>query len=159
MSFSKRLITKRALWIVLIWLLTAIFFFFQEHWSILYGKPRSEDYNIWGRFLNYFFVSSSAAIIGGLYTVNIMESWLNKFPFWKSALFILFKFILIGTTISVIGSIILTITETRLSPLSSELWTATFELIQSWLFIKTFFLWFFIIIITLIIMKIRNLDS
>ncbi|MFS4493488.1 hypothetical protein [Maribacter sp. 2308TA10-17] len=163
MGFLRKLIeksvTKRALWIVLIWVLIANFFFFQEHWSILYGEPRDNEYNFLGRFLNYLLVSTSAAIVGGFYTVNLMESWLVKYPFWKSLLLILLKFILIGGGISLLGCIILTTSETGLSPFSSELWAQVMNLVQSWLFIKTFFLWFFIVIITLIILKIRSLDD
>ncbi len=157
-KFIQKLITNRTLWIVLIWILIANFFFFQEHWSILYGEPRDNEYNFLGRFLNYLIVSTSAAIIGGFYTVNLMESWLTKYPFWKSLLLIFLKFLLIGGSISLLGSIILTISETGLSPLNTELWMQVLDLVQSWLFVKTFFLWFFIVIITLIILKIGSID-
>ncbi|WP_394972939.1 hypothetical protein [uncultured Croceitalea sp.] len=163
MEFLKKLIKKsikrKTMWIVLIWVLIANFFFFQEHWSILYEEPRDNEYNFSGRFLNYLLVSTFASILGGLYTINLMESWLAKYPFWKSLLLIFSIFLLIGGGISLTGATILAISETGLSLFSSELWTAVMDIIQSWLFIKTFFLWFFIIIITLIVLKIRSLNE
>ncbi len=155
----QNLRSKRAIWIILIWVLTANFFFFYEHASLLYGEMRDAEYNLWGRFLNYLMISSVAAIIGGVYTVNKMESWLVKYPFWLAILFILGKFLLIGGSISMFGAATLTNSETGLSFTDAELWSKTFELVQSWLFIKTFVLWLFIVVITLIILKIKNIDA
>ncbi|WP_394972941.1 hypothetical protein [uncultured Croceitalea sp.] len=151
--------SKRTIWIILIWILTANFFFFYEHTSLLYGELIDANYNLWGRFLNYLVVSSIAAIVGGVYTVNRMESWLIKYPFWLAGLLIVGKFLLIGGAISIFGAATLTRSETGLSLFETELWTKTFDLVQSWLFIKTFVLWLFIVVITLIILKIKNIDS
>lgn len=103
-------------------------------------------------------ISTLTAIIGGVYTVNMMESWLNKYSFGIAALFIILKFLVIGGTISITGAVSLTKSETGLSLPDSELWSKTLELMQSWLFIKTFVLWLFIIVITLIILKIKSID-
>lgn len=151
--------SRRALWIILVWVLTANFFFFYEHASLLYGELEGDEFNLWGRFINYLMISSIAAIIGGVYTVNMMETWLVKHPFWLAALFILGKFILIGGTLTIFGAATLTNNETGLSFTDLQLWTETFNLIQSWLFIKTIVLWLFIVVITLIILKIKNLDT
>ncbi|MEW7291600.1 hypothetical protein [Aquimarina sp. 2304DJ70-9] len=150
---------KRAFWIMVVWILISNFIFIYDHATLYYANAIEESYNFWGNYLNYIILTIIVGIIGGVYTVGRMELWLQKLPFWKALLYILAKFIIIGGSIALIGAASFVTVDTGLSFFSAEVWSESLALLQTWPYIKTFFVWLFIVMITLVVVKFKYIDS
>jgi adenylate cyclase len=98
----------------------------------------------------------SAGLVGGIFTVNLMEIWLRKFAFWKALLFITIVYTIAAVLISMSGAIYINSENLDLPLFHPKVIDATYLFFGTWLFIKNFILWLGIVIVTLIILMVND---
>ena len=157
--YSKRqfwFYTKRALYILIAWLLISNLLFFYEFLTLYSNGILDSNYDFSQAFWSNFIVGLTAGIIGGTLTVNLMDRWLRNNAFWKALLYITITYIIGALVVSTIGALYYYSEELGLpfyDPAVMERFKAFF---RTWLFIKNFVVWLFIVIGTLIVLMVNE---
>lgn len=160
MEFTKQqfwFYTRRALWVMIAWVLISNTIFYFEYRTLLDNNALASDFDFTLSFSSYLLVSVIAGLIGGTFTLNVMEWLLRKYAFWKALCLIIIIYAVVAILISFIGSRYYYSDYTGADALSQEVAVASRNFFSSWMFIKNIFIWLFIVIGTLIVLMINDI--
>ncbi len=148
--------TKRAFWILIAWVLISNALFFYEFFTLKSSGILSSAFDFNSAFTANLIVGISAGLIGGLFTVNLMEEWLRSHAFWKALLYIIGTYIAGALLISTIGALYFNSEKLGLPFYHPDVVLATQLFFSTWLFLKNFIVWLFIVIVTLIVLIVND---
>lgn len=147
---------RRALWILIAWTIISNLLFLYEFFTLKSNNALDSTFDFDTAFEANLIVGICAGLIGGVFTVNIMEIWLRKFPFWKALLYIVFLYVVGALLVSTLGAFYF-YSDTLGKPWGHmETVTAVEQFYTSFLFIKNFIVWLFIVLLTLIVLMIND---
>lgn len=147
---------RRAFWIMIAWMMISNVLFFYDFFTLSGRNALGDQYDFTQAFTANLIVGLSAGLIGGLLTVNLMEFWLRKYAFWRALMLIVFTYVLAALAISSLGAIYLKSVEYNLPFLDMRVVKDSGFIFSSWIFIKNFIIWLFIVLLTLIVLMIND---
>jgi len=147
---------RRAIWILLAWSLISILLFFYEYKTLEVEGALTSAYDFKSAFIANLIVALSAGLIGGIVTVNIMEIWLRKYAFWKALTLIIIAYTIAALLISFLGANYLSSQNLNLPLTHPEVLEESLFFFGTWMFVKNFFLWLAIVIVTLIVLMVNQ---
>lgn len=148
--------TKRAIWILLVWSLISILLFFYEYKTLEVEGALTSAYDFKSAFTANLIVALSAGLIGGVFTVNVMEIWLRKYAFWKALSLIVVAYTIAALIISFLGANYISSENLDLPLTHPEVLEESLFFYGTWMFVKNFFLWLAIVIVTLIVLMVNQ---
>lgn len=154
-SNEIRFYIKRAIWIVIAWMLISNLIFLFEYSILDSNNALPTTYSFSKAFVSNLVVSLIAGIIGGVITVNIMEIWLRRFAFWKALLLIIFLYVLTAVVVSTAGAVYF-YSNQFVQPFDKLLWEEVKHFYTGRVFIHNFILWLIIVLLTLITLLIND---
>jgi adenylate cyclase len=158
-SYSNRQLifyTKRAVYILFAWVLVSNIFFFYEFYTLKSQNALTSEFDLQTSFVANLIVSSLAGLIGGIFTVNLMERWLRGHVFWKALTAIIAVYLVAAFVVSGIGAAYF-YTDFIGHPVTHpEVISAIKEFFGTFLFLKNLILWLIIVIVTLIILMVND---
>jgi|TARA_R100000750_G_scaffold62907_1_gene58959 adenylate cyclase len=101
-------------------------------------------------------VAISAGLIGGIVTVNLMERWLRRLVFWKALLYLIIAYTVTAFLVGAIGALYITSEDLGVPFYTLEVLQQTISFFGTWLFIKNYIIWLFIVLITLIVLMVND---
>lgn len=128
--------TKRAFWILIAWVLISNALFFYEFFTLKSEGLLSSAFDFESAFTANLIVAISAGLIGGLFTVNLMEQWLRSHAFWKALLYIIGTYIAGALLISTIGALYFNSEKLGFPFYHPDVIEATQHFFSTWLFLK-----------------------
>lgn len=147
---------RRALWILIAWTIISNVLFLYEFFTLDSYDALDSTFDFKTAFEANLIVGICAGLIGGIFTVNVMEIWLRKFPFWRALLYIVFLYLAGALIVSTLGAFYFN-ADTLGKPWGHpETIAAVERFYTSFLFIKNFIVWLFIVLLTLIILMIND---
>lgn len=147
---------RRALWILFAWTIIANVIFLYDYATLMSANALTSDFDFEVSFKTNLLVSVVAGLVGGIFTVNIMELWLRKYAFWKALLYITILYAFVAFFIGTIGAYYYYGDYLGLELTSDTLYERVISFFKEHIFIKNFLIWLFIVIATLIILMIND---
>jgi len=147
---------RRALWILFAWVLISNLLFFYEFITLASMSALDSDYDIRSALEANLVVSITAGIIGGLLTVNLMEYWLRRYVFWKALALMTIVYTLTAIVISGIGALYIGSENLELPMTHRDVLEEAMIFFGTWMFIKNFVIWLFIVLVTLIVLMVND---
>ena len=154
--FRRRHYLRRALYITLSWTLVSVILFLYEI-SLLASKgalPSNFDFG--SNLTAVLIIGLGAGAMGGLFTINLMETWLRAYPFWKALLYIFLVYTATAILITTIAVGYLKTTELKLTIYDPEVIGDIFSFYGTFFFLRNYLIWLFIVITTLIILMVND---
>lgn len=148
--------TRRAFWILISWVIISNIMFFYEFITLKSNGVLTSNYDLYSAVMANLIVGISAGLIGGIITVNLMERWLRRLVFWKALLYLIIAYTVTALLVGSFGSIYITSENLGVPLYSPEVLQQTFYFFGSWLFIKNYVIWLFIVLITLIVLMVND---
>lgn len=148
--------TRRAIWIIVAWWLISNVLFFYEYFTLINKGVLSSSYDFKSAFTANSIASVIAGILGGVITVNLMERWLRMHEFWKALLYIVLVYVATALLVSTVGALYLKSDDLGLPVYHPDVVSSLTAFFGSWLFIKNFIIWLFIVIGTLIVLMVND---
>lgn len=150
-----RFYVKRAIWIIVAWMLISNLLFLFEYSILASNDALTPNYNFTKAFISNLVVGAIAGVIGGVVTVNIMEIWLRKFAFWKALLLIIFLYVITAIVVSTLGALYFYSNQFN-RPFDASLWEEVGQFYSGRVFLQNFILWLIIVLLTLITLLIND---
>lgn len=147
---------RRALWIIIAWALISNMMFFYEYFTLVSEGVLSSAFDFKSAFTANLIVGLVAGILGGIFTVNLMERWLRRHEFWKALLYIVLVYIATAIVVSTVGALYFNSESLGLPFYHTNVINELPAFFTSWLFIKNFIIWLFIVIGTLIVLMVND---
>ncbi|WP_432410585.1 adenylate/guanylate cyclase domain-containing protein [Rasiella sp. SM2506] len=147
---------KRALYILFAWVLISNLLFFYEFLTLYSNGILDSDYDFNQSFYANLIVAVTAGIIGGTLTVNLMDRWLRNNAFWKALLYITVAYVIGAMVVSTFGALYFYSEELGLPFYDAQVTVKFKAFFGTWLFIKNFVVWLFIVIVTLIVLMVNE---
>ncbi len=147
---------RKSLWILLAWTVIGNLIFFLEYFSLVNNQYLTSSYDFKSAFIANIIVAVSAGIVGGFVTVHLMEYWLRKYAFWKALLFIITVYTVAAFLISYLGASYLRSEQYGVSMFHPDVLKEAKLFFASWIFIKNYVIWLFIVIGTLIVLMVND---
>ncbi|MBL4662187.1 MAG: adenylate/guanylate cyclase domain-containing protein [Flavobacteriaceae bacterium] len=147
---------RRALWIFIAWVTLSLLIFFYEYVTLISHRALTSDYDLTSALTAYLIVSVSASIIGGVFTVNLMEYWLRRFAFWKALVLIIIVYTIVSLFLGSLGSLYLSGQELELPMFHEEVVEELFLFYGKAIFLKNYFLWLLIVLVTLVVLMVND---
>ena len=147
---------KRAFWVLVAWVLISIVMFFYEYSILASNRVLTSEYDFLSNFIAVLIISCSAGIIGGLLTIHLMERALRKFSFLQAFLIILVIYTITAFLVSAAGTIYLQGQNMDLPYFDEDVMEETFFFFSSWMFIKNYLIWLFIVLTTLVVLMVND---
>ena len=147
---------KRALWVLFAWVLISNVLFFYEYSILASNGVFSTNYDLKSNFIANLIIASSAGILGGTLTIHLMERALRRFSFLKAVVIILLIYTVASIIVSAAGAIYLQGQTLDLPYFDEDVLEETFFFFSSWMFIKNYFIWLFIVLITLVVLMVND---
>jgi adenylate cyclase len=144
------------LWIIIAWALISNMLFFYEYFTLVSEGVLSSAFDFKSAFTANLIVGLVAGVLGGLFTVNLMERWLRRHEFWKALLYIVLVYIATALIVSTFGALYFNSENMELPFYHREVIDELPVFFTSWLFIKNFIVWLFIVIATLIVLMVND---
>lgn len=148
--------TKRALYILIAWVIISNLLFFYEFLTLYSNGVLSSSYDFEQAFTANLIVAITAGIIGGTITVNLMDRWLRNNAFWKALVYITITYIAAALLVSTFGALYYYSEELGLPFYHEDVLYRFQSFFRTWLFIKNFVVWLFIVIGTLIVLMVNE---
>lgn len=148
--------TRRAFWILIAWVIISNIMFFYEFITLKSNGVLSSSYDFHSAVIANLIVAVSAGIIGGVVTVNLMERWLRTQVFWKALLYLFLAYTVTAFLVGFIGALYMTSENLGIPFYNSEVIWQTFGFFTTWLFIKNYIIWLFIVLVTLIVLMVND---
>ncbi len=158
-KYSRRQLwfyTRRAFWILVAWVIISNIMFFYEFITLKSNGVLSSSYDFYSAVIANFIVAISAGIIGGVVTVNLMERWLRRLVFWKALLYLIITYTLTALLVGSIGALYMGSENLDLPFYNAEVLQEIIYFFGSWLFIKNYIIWLFIVLVTLIVLMVND---
>ena len=148
--------TKRAIYILLSWVLISNMLFFYEYLTLIDNGVLSSAYDFEQNFIANMIVAIIAGLIGGIVTVNLMDRWLRKNAFWKALLYIVGTYVVAALAVSAIGAAYYYSEDLGIPFYHARVWQEVYSFFGTWFFLKQFIIWLFIVIGTLIVLMVNE---
>ena len=158
-KYSKRqfyFYLRRAIWVLLAWVAISNILFFYEYSTLASYDVFSSNYDFKSNFIANLIIAVGAGILGGTITINLMEIALRRYAFIKALLLILIIYTVTAVFVSTIGAMYLKSEALNAPIFSNDVLEETYFFFSSWLFIKNYFIWLFIVLVTLIILMVND---
>ncbi|WP_170152865.1 adenylate/guanylate cyclase domain-containing protein [Ulvibacter antarcticus] len=130
--------------------------FFYEMITLSTNGVLSSAYDFQSAFIANLIVSVSAGLVGGIYTVNLMEKWIRNFAFWKALVFIIVTYTAAALIISFLGALYISSENLNMSFLHTEVLEETLFFFGTWMFLKNYIIWLVIVLLTLIVLMVND---
>jgi len=147
---------RRALWILIAWVIISNLLFFYEFFTLTSNGVVSSAFDFESAFTANLIVAVIAGLIGGIFTVNLMERWIRKYAFGKALLYITIVYIIAALLISCIGALYFNSAKLGLPFYHPDVLYEVELFFGTWLFIKNFIVWLIIVIVTLIVLIVND---
>ena len=147
---------RRAFWITFSWVLISNMLFFFEYFTLVSEGVLSSVFDFKSAFTANLIVGIVAGILGGIFTVNLMEHWLRKHEFWKALLYIVIVYVVTAFVVSTVGVLYFNADNQGLPFYHTEVISELPGFFTTWLFLKNFIIWLFIVIGTLIVLMVND---
>ncbi len=147
---------RRAFWILISWTIISILLFLYEYKTLEVEGALTSAYDFKSAFIAVLIVAVSAGLIGGFFTVNLMERWLRKYAFWKALILIVVAYTLAAIVVSMSGALYISSQNLDLPLFNPEVIEETYFFFGTWMFVKNFILWLGIVIVTLIVLMVND---
>ncbi|QNJ98450.1 adenylate/guanylate cyclase domain-containing protein [Constantimarinum furrinae] len=147
---------RRAFWVLFSYVLIANALFFYEYFTLVSNGVLSSTFDFKQAFTANLIVGVSAGLIGGLITVNLMEKWLRVYPFGRALLFITITYIAAALMVSTIGALYYYSEKLGMPFYSDPVLFDVYQFFGTWLFLKNFIVWLFVVVVTLIIFMVND---
>lgn len=147
---------RRALWILIAWVAISNLIFLYDYVTLTSASALTSEFDLEVSFKANLLVSIIAGLLGGVFTVNIMELWLRKYAFWKALILITILYIVIAFVVGTIGAYYFYSDSLGLELGSIDLLGQVLTFYTEHVFIKNFVIWLFIVILTLIVLMIND---
>lgn len=147
---------RKSLWILIVWVIINNIIFFLEYYSLVSNRYLTSEYDLKSAFMANMIVSLSAGIVGGFLTVHVMEYWLRKFAFWKALLLIIFAYTAAAILVSTLGASYALSEQYGLPLFHPDVNEDVFNFFSSWRFVKNYFIWLIIVLVTLIVIMVND---
>lgn len=148
--------TRRAFGILVAWVIISNTMFFYEFITLKSNGVLSSSYDFYSAVMANLIVAIAAGLIGGIVTVNLMERWLRRLVFWKALLFLIIAYTLTALLVGSIGATYLTSEDLGVPFYSWEVIREIPFFFGTWLFIKNYIIWLFIVLVTLIVLMVND---
>lgn len=147
---------KRAVYILIAWVLISNLLFFYEFLTLYSNGVLDSSYDFQQAFRANLIVAISAGVIGGTLTVNLMDRWLRNNAFWKALIYITITYVIGALVVSTFGALYYYSEELGLPFYHEDVLEAFKNFFRTWLFLKNFVVWLFIVIGTLIVLMVNE---
>jgi len=147
---------RRAFWILVAWVIISNVMFFYEFITLKSNGVLSSSYDFYSAVMANLIVAISAGLIGGIVTVNLMERWLRRVVFWKALLYLIIAYTVTAFLVGAIGALYITSEDLGVPFYTSEVLQQTVSFFGTWLFIKNYIIWLFIVLVTLIVLMVND---
>lgn len=147
---------RRAFWILVAWTIISILLFLYEYKTLEVEGALTSAYDFKSAFNAILIVAVSAGLIGGIFTVNLMEIWLRKYAFWKALIFIILAYTIGAIVVSMSGALYISSQNLDMPLFHPEVIEETYFFFGTWMFVKNFILWLGIVIVTLIVIMVND---
>lgn len=151
-----RFYARRALWIFLSWVGIANVLFFYDYYTLKSNNVLTSAYDFEQAFTANLIVCVMAGLIGGVVTVNLMERWLRKYVFPRALFQMIIVYTVTALLISFFGAVYYYSEELGVSLFNPAVIEQIGPFFTEWIFIKNFFLWLIIVVVTLIILMVND---
>lgn len=146
---------RRALWILFAWTLISNIIFFYDYATLKSANALDSNFDFETSFTANMLVSIVAGLVGGIFTVNVMEIWLRRYAFWKALVFITILYVTIAFFIGTLGAFYYH-NDFMQEASFAELWERVKDFYSELIFIKNFIIWLLIVLLTLITLMIND---
>jgi len=147
---------RRALWILISWVLVSNVFFFYEFFTLESEGIISSSYDFYSEFTANLVVATLAGLVGGIFTVNLMDNWLRRHAFWKALTYITLAYVGAALVISTIGAFYYYTDQLGQPITHPDVLYEVRGFFGTFIFLKNFILWLLIVIVTLIILMVND---
>ncbi len=147
---------RKSLSIFAIWVLINTGIFLLEYFSLVTNQYLTSDYDFKSAFIANAVVSVSAGLVGGFFTLHLMEYWLRKYAFWKALLLITLAYTATALVVSFLGASYAISSQYGLPMFHEDVLEDVVIFYGSWMFWKNFIIWLFIVVITLIALMVND---
>lgn len=147
---------KRALWVFLAWVGISNILFFYEYYTLSSHNVYNSSYDFLSGFIANLIVAVGAGIIGGTITINLMEKALRRYAFIKALFIIFLLYTVTAVLISAAGALYIKSADLNLPMYDPEVIEELLFFFGSWMFIKNYIIWLFIVLVTLIILMVNQ---
>jgi len=146
----------KVLWITFSWVIISHLLFFYENQVLSTYECDPESYNFANLYITNLIVTIIAGIIGGSLIVQLMENWLRNLPYLKALAYIFISYTIVSLTVTIMGGLIFFSLELNKSMLSPEVLTVHWEYLLELKFLRSYFVWLFIVLGTLIVLMVND---
>ncbi len=158
-TYSKRqfyFYLRRAIWVLLAWVAISNILFFYEYTTLASYDVYSSAYDFKSNFIANLIIAIGAGLLGGTVTINLMEIVLRRYAFLKALFIVLIIYTATAVLVSAFGAQYLKSEDLNLPLFHPDVLEETYFFFTSWLFIKNYFIWLFIVLVTLIILMVND---
>ena len=157
--YSKRQLwfyINRALWILCSWVLIYMLFFFFEYFTLKSYGALTSNYDFYYERSFRLIIAVSSGLIGGFFTINLMDYWLRKYAFWKALVLIVITFLLVAIVVSGLAAYYYFDQNYIETPDRVERQNRALQFLTQWRFLKELIIWLFIVIGTLVVLMVND---
>lgn len=154
--FRRRYYLRRAIYITLSWTLVSVVLFFYEYSVLESSGNISTSFDFISNLTATVITGLTAGLLGGVFTINLMEDWLRKYPFWQALLFIFMAYTATAVIVTIFGLSYLRAVELELPIYNSEVVKEVLAFFGTFFFLRNYLIWLLIVIFTLIILMVND---
>lgn len=152
----RRQLLRRGIFILLAWVLVSNVMFFYEFLLLVSNNALTSRFDFHSMFTANLIVGISAGVLGGFFTINLMENWLRSNPYWKALVYIFLSYTGTAVVVTILGVGYLRGTELDITPLDPRLWEEILNFFGTMMFWRYYTLWLIIVISTLIVLMVND---
>ncbi|MAZ27261.1 MAG: adenylate cyclase [Cytophagaceae bacterium] len=152
----RRQFLKRGTFIFISWVVIANLFFFYEYLLLRNNNVLTSGYDFHSMFVANNLMGIAAGLLGGFYTINLMEKWLRNSPYGKALFNIFIAYTIAAFLITLISVGYLRATELDLGVFDPQLWHELYVFYGTLYFWRNYMLWLVVVITTLIILMVND---
>ncbi|HEA31049.1 MAG TPA: adenylate/guanylate cyclase domain-containing protein [Leeuwenhoekiella sp.] len=154
--FRRRYYIRRAIYIALSWTLVSIVLFFYEYSVLESSGNLSTSFDFTSNLTATAIVGITAGLLGGLFTINLMEGWLRRYPFFQALLYIFLAYTATAIIVTLCSISYLRATEMNLPIYNLTVIKEVFAFFGTFFFLRNYLIWLLIVIFTLIILMVND---
>jgi len=154
--FRRRYYLRRGIYITLSWTLVSIVLFFYEYSVLDSSGNISTSFDFVSNLTATFITGFAAGLLGGFFTINLMEGWLRKYPFWQALLYIFLAYTFTAIVVTVFGVGYLRAVEMNLPIYKPAVLYEVLTFFATFFFLRNYLIWLLIVIFTLIMLMVND---